>query len=247
VDRLSIQFLGTGDAFGSGGRFNTCFLVRDRRGGFLIDCGASSMIAMRRFGVDPNEVRAVVVSHLHGDHFGGLPYLLLDAQLVSRRTAPLTVAGPPGLAERLAVAMENAFPGSSTAPRRFALEVIELAPQATRELAGIAITPYQVRHPCGAPPFALRLEVEGRVIAYSGDTEWVEALGEAARGADLFIAEAYFPERPVKYHLDFATLARHLPEIAARRVILTHMTPAMLAQAASTGCEAAADGMVVEL
>ncbi|MFO1059457.1 MAG: MBL fold metallo-hydrolase [Dongiaceae bacterium] len=244
---LRVHFLGTGDAFGSGGRFNTCFLVRDRRGGFLIDCGASSMIAMRKFGVDPNGIRAVLISHLHGDHFGGLPYLLLDAQLVSRRTAPLAIAGPPGLAERLAAAMENAFPGSGTVERRFPLEVIELAPQATREVAGVAVTPHQVRHPCGAPPFALRLEVDGRIIAYSGDTEWVEALGEAARGADLFIAEAYFPDRKVKYHLDFATLAQHLPEIGARRVILTHMTPAMLAAAAATGCEAAEDGMVVAL
>lgn len=244
---LRIRLLGTGDAFGSGGRFNTCFLVEDRAGAFLVDCGASSMIALRKFGVDPNGIRAILISHLHGDHFGGLPYLLLDAQLVSRRTRPLTIAGPPGLAERLQGAMENAFPGSSAVERRFPLDIVELDPRATREVAGVAVTPYLMRHPCGAPPFALRLEVDGRTLCYSGDTEWVDALGEAARGADLFIVEAYVLDRRIRFHLDFATLAPHLPEIGARRVVLTHMTPGMLARAAETGCEVAEDGMVIEL
>jgi ribonuclease BN (tRNA processing enzyme) len=118
---MKVQFLGSGDAFGSGGRFNTCFHIQDRRGAFLVDCGASSMIAMRKFGVDPNTIRAVLISHLHGDHFGGLPFLILDAQLVSRRTVPLTIAGPPGLRDRLMDAMENFFPGSTEVERCFEL------------------------------------------------------------------------------------------------------------------------------
>ena len=70
---MHLDFLGTGDAFGSGGRFNTCFLVERSEASLLIDCGASSLIAMRRFGVDPNSIAAILISHLHGDHFGGLP------------------------------------------------------------------------------------------------------------------------------------------------------------------------------
>jgi ribonuclease BN (tRNA processing enzyme) len=91
---MELQFLGRGDAFGSGGRFNTCLHFRDGSGAFLVDCGASSMIAMRKFGVDPNGIRSILITHLHGDHFGGLPFFMLDAQLVSRRTAPLTIAKP---------------------------------------------------------------------------------------------------------------------------------------------------------
>jgi ribonuclease BN (tRNA processing enzyme) len=78
---MLLQALGCGDAFGSGGRFHTCFHVSARVVSFLVDCGASALIAMRRFGVDPNTIRTVLISHLHGDHFGGLPFLLLDAQL----------------------------------------------------------------------------------------------------------------------------------------------------------------------
>jgi ribonuclease BN (tRNA processing enzyme) len=243
---MRLQFLGSGDAFGSGGRFNTCFHVTAAATNFLVDCGASSLIAMRRFGVDPNRIATVFISHLHGDHFGGLPFLILDAQF-SRRLAPLTVAGPPGLRQRLAEAMEVFFPGSSAIQRKFALEVIELEAETTRELNGVHVTPYLMNHACGAPPFALRLECDGKVITYSGDTEWTDRLVTAAQGADLFIAEAYFFERKVKFHLDWASLRDRLGEIGAKRLILTHMGPDMLARAAEADAEKAEDGMVVEV
>lgn len=83
---MQLQVLGCGDAFGSGGRFNTCFHLAGSAGTILIDCGASALIAMRRFGVEPNRIDTVFLTHLHGDHFGGLPWLILDGQLVSGRT-----------------------------------------------------------------------------------------------------------------------------------------------------------------
>jgi ribonuclease BN (tRNA processing enzyme) len=88
---MRVKFLGSGDAFGSGGRLNTCFLVDRGEANFLIDCGASAMISIRRFNMDPNSVETILLSHLHGDHFGGLPFFILDAQLISKRTAPLSL------------------------------------------------------------------------------------------------------------------------------------------------------------
>jgi ribonuclease BN (tRNA processing enzyme) len=244
---VELQFLGSGDAFGSGGRFNTCFYVRDRQGAFLVDCGASSMIAVRKFGRDPNSVRAILISHLHGDHFGGLPFFILDAQLVSRRTAPLTIAGPPGLRSRLENAMENFFPGSTKVERRFALEIHEMQPRVLHTIEGIDVTPHLMKHPCGAPPFALRIVVDGKVLCYSGDTEWVDELAEAARSADLFIAEAYFSDKAIRFHLNYATLSAYLPAIGAKRVIVTHMSPDMLGRQGSLELEAAEDGMVISI
>src|ERR1700745_3538934 len=98
---MRLQFLGSGDAFGSGGGVNTgLHLQRTADRKVLIDSGASPMVAIRKWQVDPNAVSTVLVSHLHGDHFAGLPFFLLDAQLISRRTAPLTLAGPPGFRAR---------------------------------------------------------------------------------------------------------------------------------------------------
>jgi len=244
---MRLQFLGCGDAFGSGGRFNTCCHVTTGLTQFLVDCGASSMIAIRRFGVEPNAIGTIFITHLHGDHFGGLPFFILDAQLVSRRTTPLTVAGPPGLRERLREAMEVLFPGSADIARRFQVGVIELDAGAASMVNGITVTPFLMKHACGAPPFALRLECDGKSLAYTGDTEWVDALVPAAREADLFIAEAYFWERKVKYHLDWVTLRSHLGEIRAKRVILTHMSADMLGCSIEDDATVASDGMVVEV
>lgn len=248
---MRLTVLGCGDAFGSGGRFNTCFHVAGEEGGagggFLIDCGASALIAMRRFGVDPNGIDGVFLTHLHGDHFGGLPWLILDAQLVSRRARPLTIVGPAGTRERLAAAMEALYPGSSGAERAFAVEVIEIEAGARRQVGGVAVTPFPVSHPSGAPSFGLRIEAGGRVVAYTGDTEWVEALVPLGRGADLLIAEGYTIERPVRFHLSWATLRRRLPEIAPKRLLLTHMSPEMIAHDPAGGYEAAEDGAVLEI
>ncbi|MDP1911245.1 MAG: MBL fold metallo-hydrolase, partial [Hyphomicrobium sp.] len=144
---MRLQILGSGDAFGSGGRFNTCFhLERAADGNVLIDCGASSMVAIRKWGVEPNAVSTVLVSHLHGDHFAGLPFFLLDAQLVSRRTAPLLLAGPPGFEERLMIVMEAMFAGSTKSPRKFELKICELELHQRARLNGLAVTPYLMKH-----------------------------------------------------------------------------------------------------
>lgn len=244
---MRLQFLGCGDAFGSGGRFNTCFLVTGASSTFLIDCGASSMVAMRRFGVDPNTIDAVLISHLHGDHFGGLPFLILDAQFASRRSRPLTVAGPPGLRRRLDETMEALFPGSTGLIRRFDVVVQELTPEVEASVDGIAVTPFVVDHPCGAPPFALRIVCDGKVIAYSGDTAWTDNLIPAARGADLLVCECYGFDRPVPHHLDLLTLRRHRDALQAKRLILTHLGPDMVSRRDAIGLETAEDGAVVAI
>ena len=244
---MKLQFAGCGDAFGSGGRFNTCFHVTAAATRFLIDCGASSMVALRRCGLDLNAIETVFVSHLHGDHFGGLPFFIVDGQLGSKRTGALTIAGPPGLRRRLADAMENLLPGSTKVSRKFATEIVELEPGRRVTINGVDVTPFEVQHVCGAPPFALRLDVDGKVVAYSGDTEWTDALVPVGREADLFVAEGYFYDKPIKYHLDVKTLLAHRSEIRPKRLILTHMSPDMLARPAPDGCEKAEDGMIVEV
>jgi ribonuclease BN (tRNA processing enzyme) len=245
-----MKFLGCGDAFGSGGRLNTCFLVNRRDASFLIDCGASAMISIRRFGVDPNGIDAIILSHLHVDHFGGLPSFILDAQLVSRRTRPLMIAGPKGLGARLDALMEAHFPGSTNVERKFPVELIEISPDRPVDVGstGVCVSGFVVSHPSGTPSLSLRIECDGKILAYTGDTEWVDALLEAGRNADLLIAEAYCFERKVRFHLDYATLREKLPMIGAKRLILTHMSPDMLGRLSELhDCQAAYDGLEVEI
>jgi ribonuclease BN (tRNA processing enzyme) len=247
---MRLKVLGCGDAFGSGGRLNACFLI-DRGGeNFLLDCGASAMISTRRFGVDPNQIRAIMLSHLHADHFGGLPAFILDAQLVSRRTQPLTIAGPEGLASRLDALMEAHFPGSSKVKRKFPIEIAELTPEVQADIAaGLAlVTGYEAVHPSGTPSLALRIESGGRVISYTGDTEWTDTLLKAGKEADLLICEANQYDKKVPFHLDYATLREKLPLMAPKRVLLTHMSAEMLRHVPEVqDYEAADDGLEIEL
>ena len=243
---LRLRFLGSGDAFGSGGRFQTCLCLEGLDGRVLIDCGATALIGLKREDIDPGSVDTVLLSHLHGDHFGGIPFLVLDGQF-RRRENPLVVAGPPGTRDRVTAAMEILFPGSSRAARRFTTDLKELAPRAPTAIGSVRVTGFPVEHQSGAPAYALRVEWAERTVVYWGDTEWCEELVEAARGADVFVCEAYTFERRTRYHLDHATLARNLERIQARRVILTHLGPEMLAHRHEAVAECADDGLVVEI
>jgi len=244
---MQLRFVGCGDALGSGGRSNTCFHVTGRNVNFLIDCGASSLPALKREGVVRDEIDLILITHFHGDHFAGLPFLLLDAQF-SRRSRPLVIAGPAGIETRLPQVMEALFENSSRTKQRFELSIVTLKPEQTRRFGAIEVTPYPVVHgESGGPFLGYRIAAEGRIIAFTADTEWTETLVPLGRDADLFIAEAYYYDKIVKNHLSLKTLEAHLAEIGPKRLVLTHMSDDMLERLDTLGYTAARDGMTVEL
>jgi len=227
---MKLTVVGCGDAFGSGGRLQTAYQVDWTGGRFLIDCGATILIGLNRLKLDPNAIATIFISHLHGDHFAGLVWWLIHAQHIGRRTAPLSVIGPPGLAGRFVNAAEALFPGSSNLPRRYDLNFVELLGEAPLEIGGIHVTAFAVNHPSGAPSYALRFELDGKVIAFSGDSEWVENLVPAGRNADLYIMECYHFDGAPRFHMSWTKITAELDRIGAKRVMLTHMADAMLAR-----------------
>ena len=244
---VEIRFVGSGDAFGSGGRFQTCIAVRTPDDFFLIDCGASSLVAMRQQALEPREVSKILITHLHGDHFGGLPFFLLDAQLVSKRTAPLTIAGPPGLEERLMQAMEVLFPGSSKVDPTFELELLELRPRTPTEVDEVLVTAFPAAHFSGAPSYSLRVTTAGKTFVYSGDTQWTDTLIEASADADLFACECYVFGEDVPLHNSYARIMEHRDQLTCKQLILTHMSEEMLFRVPDLDVAAAQDGLSVVL
>jgi ribonuclease BN (tRNA processing enzyme) len=242
----TVQFIGSGDSFGSGGRLQTCILVDDDGWRCLIDCGASSLIGLRLADIDPASIDAVVVSHLHGDHFGGLPFVMLDAQFNSRRSTPLLIVGHADLEPRLRLAMEVLFPGSQRAFDVVDVEFLTIDSTNPVSLGSASVQVFDVEHSCGSPPFAIRLTTPSKsVVSYSGDTEWTDTLVAAAEGADLFVVEASFFEKVVPGHLNYPTLAGNLPRLNATRIIATHLGADVLAHADSLDIETAYDGLTV--
>jgi phosphoribosyl 1,2-cyclic phosphodiesterase len=184
---MRLTIVGSGDAFGSGGRSNTCFWLETNKGVVVVDFGASALPALKKLQLDPNAIDAIVLSHLHGDHFGGLPFLLLDAQFLSRRAKPLLIAGPPGTKARLVAAMDVFFPKSTGSKLKFEWRVQEIAVGVETDVLGHSLVTAEVIHQSGAPSTALRLSDGCTIFAYSGDTEWTDAVLPIARGADLDI------------------------------------------------------------
>jgi ribonuclease BN (tRNA processing enzyme) len=227
---MKLTVVGCGDAFGSGGRLQTAYQVDWSGGRFLIDCGATILIGLNRLKLDPNAIATIFISHLHGDHFAGLVWWLIHAQHVGRRTTPLSVIGPPGVAARFVSAAEALFPGSSQLQRRYTLTFRELLGEAPLEVDGVRVTAFAVKHPSGAPSYALRFELDGKVLAFSGDSEWVENLVAAGRNADLYIMECYDFDGAPPFHMSWSKIAGELDRIGAKRVMLTHMADAMLAR-----------------
>lgn len=144
--------------------------------------------------------------------------------------------------------METSFPGSSGTTPRFDLSLLELEPGTAPPIEGVSVHPFNVNHGNpGGPCFAYRFEVEGRSVAYTGDTEWTDELIRAGTGADLLIAEAYFYSKKVKRHLDLVSLEAQLPRIRPKRLVLTHMSRDMLGRIGSLDYETAEDGKVITL
>jgi ribonuclease BN (tRNA processing enzyme) len=247
---MRLTVVGSGDAFGSGGRFNTCFFLETAKGTLLIDCGASSLVALKVHGLDPDRIDGIVLSHLHGDHFGALPFLLLDAQFLARRQRPLLIAGPPGTRVRLDQLLEAFFPLSSASQWRFRWEVVEIPLDRETDILGHSVRTTEVIHQSGTPSTAVRLSDGRSLLAYSGDTEWTEALLAVAADADLFICECYSDRGRISGHLSWEILKPRLPDLRARRIMVTHMNPSMLArldEVRAAGLLVAEDGAIFEI
>jgi len=244
---MEVRFLGSGDAFSSGGKMHTCIHVKSQFRNFLIDCGASAMIGIKKYHINPNEIDLILISHLHGDHFAGIPFFILDAQLVSKRKTPLTIAGPVGTKNRILEAMEVMFRGSTKTNFKFNLEIVELSLDCPNTFDDISVMPYPVNHPSGDPSLALRIEHLGKIVVYTGDTEWTDTLIPACQQANLLISECYYFDKKIKYHLDYETLTSHLHELNPEKLILTHMSEDMLKKTSDIEHDYAEDGKIIKI
>lgn len=253
---MRITVVGCGDAFGAGGRFNTCFLVRAGGYTLALDFGASSLIALKQLGLSPTDIDAVAVTHLHGDHYGGLPFLLLDSQYESHRRRRLQIVGPPGLSARLAVLTDAMYAGTWETQWRFPLELTDLPMRTPVDIAGFSVESIEVIHPSGAPATGLRVRHGNTLLAFSGDTKWTDSLIDLADGVDLLILECMGRGKGrggvIPFHLDLETIEANRSRLNAQRILLTHMGPGMLTpesatHARSLGYLLAEDGLVIEM
>ena len=239
---LEIVFIGTGDAFGSGGRRNSAILVRSPGHTLMLDCGPTTLLGLKDLGIDPREIDAIALSHFHGDHASGVPFMLLDYLYESKRERPLDIFGPEGTRERVE-RMTCVFGYDTGLERPYELRYCEFTAGQTVASAGYQLTPLDAYHHPETKPHMLRVESDDRTILFSGDTGWTEALPEQVGDVNLFICECTMVEEEFKYHLSHERLCREKSRFDCDRIVLTHLGSDMLGDLDRVQFETARDGL----
>ncbi len=238
-----VLFVGTSDAFGAAGRRQSAIVVRAEAGSLLLDCGATTVTGLEALRVCRDELDAVVISHFHGDHFGGIPQLLLACLYVDQRERPLIVAGPAGVEDRVRQLAHQL--GYSLEDRRwsFRLEFRELWAGKPDRVGPALITSFETHHQPDVEPHGLIVQLESQRIVFSGDTGWFDALPSYVAGADLFVCECTNVDPGFEYHLSLRELREHLGELDCKRLVLTHLGQEMAALRGRCEIETADDGL----
>ncbi len=244
---LTVTFLGSGDAFNARGRHHAACLLRGAEVSLLLDCGATALASMKKHGIRAGGIDTVLLSHLHGDHFAGLPFLILEYIWLEKRNRPLRIIGPPGTKRRVPALLEQVYPGTAAEPLPFTIELSEVEADGTLTAGPTKIVPFAVPHQEHELSLGYVVEAEGHTIVYSGDTGWTEELVIRTSGADLFICECSFYETRAWFHLDYPRLAENRSRFGAKRIVLTHLGEEVLRHRNDIDFELAEDGLTIQI
>jgi ribonuclease BN (tRNA processing enzyme) len=245
---VTVTLLGTGDAFASFGRSQSGYLIDAPGGRILMEAGPGLLPALKSNGIAPDSFDLLLISHLHGDHFGGLPFLILDYMWETPRKKVLTIAGPPKLEERTWLLMRTMFPHFELDKIKRKLKFVVLEPGSSTRLGKFKVR--AIRSPHTKPDISLSLRIDGggKSIVFSGDSGWNDGLVELSAGADLFLCECtYYESTQLDFHLNYPMLAANRDKFKVRRMVLTHLGREVLNRADEIAIEMGYDGMKIEI
>jgi ribonuclease BN (tRNA processing enzyme) len=227
VSDLELRFIGTGNAFAPGGLCWNGFVANDR---FLFEAPPQALQSLNRLGIDANALDAVVVSHHHGDHFLGLPFLFLQWKYYGR-LKPVTVVGPPGTRELASDIALKVYPGVFDV--KYDLNWAEANAGDRVAVAGRELEAHARNHDRRlSTSLGFKAVLDGRKFAYTGDTAWCEAVAEMARHAEVLVSECASRADVLDIHMN---LVDDIPNVRSAmspdaQLVLTHLTPDVTAE-----------------
>jgi ribonuclease BN (tRNA processing enzyme) len=245
---VKITILGAGDAFASYGYCQACYVIEAAGKLILMEAGPNLLSSLKRAAFSPSNIDLVLISHLHGDHFGGLPFLILEYMWESKLEGNLTIAGPRRLEQRTWTLFENMFSNfpEEKVARRLKFQVLE--PGKPRDFDGVKVATLRTPHTKPDVSLAFRITLGGKTVVFSGDTGWTEELVPFCDGADLFICECtYFGSAHLNFHLNYPLLEQQRSRFNVGRMVLTHIGREVLERKSDVKFEMAFDGMVIEV
>jgi ribonuclease BN (tRNA processing enzyme) len=219
---VDLTFLGTGNAFAPGGLCWNGFLLDGRH---MFEAPPQALQSLNRLEVDPNSIETVVLSHQHGDHFLGLPFLLLHWEHMGR-TAPIRIIAPLGTRESMLRACELAFPDVTAG--QYGIEWVDAEAGRSVGAGGMTIEPVEVNHdPKLERCLGYHVQYGGRRLGYTGDSTLCDGVLDLAREAEVLVSECASRDMQLPVHMnlvDDIPVLRGAMQVTSE-LVLTHLGP----------------------
>jgi len=243
---VNVTVLGAGDAFASRGWFQAGYVINANGARILMEAGPALLASMKRSGIPSDEIDLVLISHLHGDHFAGLPFLILEYMYETPLRKDLVIAGPEHLEQRTWALFRDMYPEFDTSAIASKLKFVVLEPGKKTRLGRFDVTTIRTPHTIKDTSLAFRIEVDGKSLVFSGDTGWTEELVTLSAGADLLLIECTFFQTKTNFHISYPMIVANRGRFKARRMVLTHIGREVIDRISEIEGEIASDGMTIE-
>ena len=182
--QMEVTFLGSSNAFAAEGRYWSSFLV-DKH--YLFDAPPTLLPHLKQLeGPAYLDIEVLFLTHHHGDHFIGLPFLFLEYMYMTKRTNDLYIVGPPGVEEWIEDFADRCYP-NITQDAGYKRIYIDAVPRKQQQAGSVSFWSVPMNHVKDhMDAFGYRVTISGKTIAYTGDTMFCDEVYRAGRGQPTF-------------------------------------------------------------